>query len=466
MAANQRIVVAITMAAVSLAAFGVGYLLLQSTALGAAAAVALVGMTVIFVDPFVGLVTYLLFLYLRPQDYVLALKNLPIMLTLSVATFGLMVLHMAVRERLVAFPRVPQNLLMLWFYAAIIVSQLVWLNPANFVAATLDFLPTLVMYFLIATLVSTHRKLKFTVNLIVIATVLLAISGFIQYFTGKGLGGQETYEGRIQAVGIFSDPNDLGLALVVVLPFFYLKLTEASPLWQKPLALIGLAIIMYALFLTQSRGGILALGVLLILLLVRRVGKAVGLAAGGVVFLAIFALAPRMNTISTEEASAHGRVEAWSIGLNMLQSYPLFGIGAHNFTEYHFRTAHNSFVLCAAELGLFGLLAWVMLIYLSIKNNEFISGEVRNMRMRDVAIYVDTIRYGLIAFAVGAYFLSRTYNELLYVLVGLSAAVTNIFVKESGDRYVLMEKRDFVNVLLWTAGVWLFTKAFLLFAWL
>jgi hypothetical protein len=121
MAANQRIVVAITMLAVSLAAFGVGYLLLQSTALGAAAAVGLVGATVLFVDPFVGLVTYLLFLYLRPQDYVLALQNIPIMLALSVATFVLMILHMAVRYRMVRLPRVPQ-ILMLWFYAAIVVA--------------------------------------------------------------------------------------------------------------------------------------------------------------------------------------------------------------------------------------------------------------------------------------------------------------------------------------------------------
>jgi hypothetical protein len=72
----------------------------------------------------------------------------------------------------------------------------------------------------------------------------------------------------------------------------------------------------------------------------------------------------------------------------------------------------------------------------------------------------------LIAFAVGSYFLSRTYNELLFIFVGLSAAVTSIFVKESGGRYALIEKRDFVNTLLWTAGVWALTKMFLLFAWL
>lgn len=463
--ANQRIVVATTLLAVCLAAFGVSYLLLQSTSFGAAAAAALVGMTVIFVDPFVGLVLYLLLLYTRPQDYILALQNVPMMLALSVATFALMILRMAVRYRMIVLARVPQNLLMVWFFVAIIMSHVVWVNPAMTVEATMEFLPTLVMYFLVATLVSSHAKLKFTVNLVVIATLFLAASGFVQHFTGKGLGGKESYEGRIQAVGIFADPNDLGLALVVVLPFFYLKLTEYARLWQKPPALIGLVAILYALFLTQSRGGILALGVLLVLLLTRRLGRTFGLVAGLLVFLAIFALAPRMGSISTGEASAHGRVEAWSVGLDLFEAYPLFGVGAHNFTEYHFRTAHNSFVLCATELGLFGLYPWIMLIYISIRNNEFIASAARSSRMKDVAVYVETIRYGLIAFSVGAYFLSRTYSEVLFLLIGLSAAVANIFVKESGERYLLIEKRDWINGLLWTLGAWILTKMFLVATW-
>ncbi|HEU4929405.1 MAG TPA: O-antigen ligase family protein [Candidatus Krumholzibacteria bacterium] len=461
---SQRIVVASTMAGVCLAAFGVGYLLLQSASFGMAAALALIGVTVIFVDPFVGLVTYLLLLYTRPQDYVAAMQSVPIMLGLSVATFGLMILHMAVRHRMIVLARVPQNYLMLWFFAAIVLSHLARVSR-TVVDAAMDFLPTLVMYFLVATLVSSHAKLKLTVNLVVLCTLFLAASGLVQHFTGVGLGGKESYEGRIQAVGIFSDPNDLGLALVVVMPFFYLKLTEFSRLWQKPLALIGLGIIMYALFLTQSRGGILALGVVMVLLLTRKLGRTFGIIAGVMVFLAIFALAPRMGSISTGEASAHGRVEAWSIGLDLFESYPLFGVGAHNFTEYHFRTAHNSFVLCAAELGFVGLYAWVMLIYISIKNNEFIGKAVRTTRMRDVAVYVDTIRYGLIAFATGAYFLSRTYNEVLFLLVGLSAAVTNIFVRESGERWKLIGKRDWINGLLWTGGAFLLTKIFLVATW-
>jgi O-antigen ligase len=462
--ASHRIVVASTMAGACLAAFGVGYLLLQSTAFGMAAAVGLIGMTVIFVDPFVGLVTYLLLLYTRPQDYVAAMQNLPIMLGLSAATFVLMILHMAVRYRMIALARVPQNYMMLWFFAAIVLSHLAWLSP-TVVDAAMNFLPTLVMYFLVATLVSTNAKLKLTVNLVVLCTLFLAGSGLWQHFTGAGLGGKESYEGRIQAVGIFSDPNDLGLALVVVMPFFYLKLTEYSRLWQKPLALLGLLLIMYALFLTQSRGGILALGVILVLLLTRKLGRTFGMIAGGMVFLAIFALAPRMGTISTGEASAHGRVEAWSVGLDLFESYPLFGVGSGNFTEYHFRTAHNSFVLCAAELGFVGLYAWIMLIYISIKNNQFIAHAARGTRMRDVAVYVDTVRYGLIAFATGSYFLSRTYNEMLFLLVGLSAAVTNIFVRDSGEHWKLIEKRDWINGLLWTGGAFLLTKAFLVATW-
>ena len=36
----------------------------------------------------------------------------------------------------------------------------------------------------------------------------------------------------------------------------------------------------------------------------------------------------------------------------MLKSHPLFGVGFGNFADYSDHTAHNSIVVCAAELGL------------------------------------------------------------------------------------------------------------------
>jgi len=46
----------------------------------------------------------------------------------------------------------------------------------------------------------------------------------------------------------------------------------------------------------------------------------------------------------------------------MFKSAPLFGIGFNGFTDLYEITAHNSFVLCLAELGLLGSTLWVALL--------------------------------------------------------------------------------------------------------
>ncbi len=46
----------------------------------------------------------------------------------------------------------------------------------------------------------------------------------------------------------------------------------------------------------------------------------------------------------------------------MFKSAPLFGIGFNGFTDLYEITAHNSFVLCLAELGLLGSTLWLALL--------------------------------------------------------------------------------------------------------
>jgi O-antigen ligase len=266
-------------------------------------------------------------------------------------------------------------------------------------------------------------------------------------------------------VGIFSDPNDLGLALVMVLPFVFLKLMERAKPWEKLLSFFAICILTYALYLTQSRGGLMAFGALMMILFSRRLGKVLGYGIGGVAMLALFVLGPRMSTISTGEASAYGRIQAWGIGIDLFEQFPLFGVGYGNFTEYHFRTAHNSFVLCMAELGIFGFFPWTMLLYLSIKNSRQIANLYKAQKNTVMAVYADTISFAIIAYCLGAYWLSRTYTEPLFIMIGLTTALTQIFVAQSGEKYVLVERKDFVYGFLMAMGAWLFTKGFLFFAW-
>ena len=58
------------------------------------------------------------------------------------------------------------------------------------------------------------------------------------------------------------------------------------------------------------------------------------------------------------------RVAAWVTGLGIFKAHPVFGIGIDNFSDYNEtgNTAHNSYVLCLAELGMFGYFFWMGMI--------------------------------------------------------------------------------------------------------
>ena len=63
-------------------------------------------------------------------------------------------------------------------------------------------------------------------------------------------------------------------------------------------------------------------------------------------------------------SSGSDRTSLWGQGLGLLRSHPLFGVGFDqmaSFTDAHL-TAHNSVVVCAAELGLFGLFFWSLFL--------------------------------------------------------------------------------------------------------
>jgi len=415
---------------------------MRSLAIAVGGWLGVLGLTMLFIEPFVGLVNYLAFLYIRPQDFVPALQGMPIMLLLGGGTAALVVLHRAVRHRKLVFARVPQSAFVLWFYAAIVVSQVAGMRLHGALEASLEFVPTVVMYFLIVELVDSWKRIKIILILLVHLTLALAIQGLFMHFTGAGFGGTEAYQGRIQAVGIFSDPNDLALIINTVLPLVVLWLLQSRSLLVKLYALPVIVIFVYAIFLTASRGGLLCLGLMAILVGMKKFGKFVGVGAGLAIMAALVVLGPRMNTISTEEASSYGRLEAWVLGMSLFKGSPLFGVGFGNFMEYHFRTAHNSFVLCCAELGLFGLYPWLMLIWISLKNTRFVEKELLADGQRDFAMYAYAAELALLLFVAGALLLSRTYHPSLFVLLGVCAAISRVFTKQSDQHYVLIEKRD------------------------
>jgi len=153
----------------------------------------------------------------------------------------------------------------------------------------------------------------------------------------------------------------------------------------------------------------------------------------------------RMDTIvvSGEEArdeSSAIRLQIWAAAWEMFKAKP-FGVGVGQFQyqvkkysdelENTTRDAHNTFVLCAGEIGIFGLLAYGGTLFLAWLTLNHVSRRVR-YHLEDGEFFDWLIlanRLALIVYVTSGLFVSRFYTEgmwwLIVLPVCLSRAVEN-----------------------------------------
>lgn len=229
------------------------------------------------------------------------------------------------------------------------------------------------------------------------------------------------YMWRVRGVGYFNDPNDFAQAIVMTMPMLWWFYRKGR--WFKNLFFVGLpaAMMGYTVFLTNSRGALLGMASLMFfgvrsVLGTTRTAIAMAVMGGG----AMLANMTGGRGFSSQEESAGQRIEAWYEGFMMFKSSPLFGVGYNSFIEHHYLTAHNSFVLCFAELGMFGYLTWIGLLVIGYKSVSM-AADLAPVGSLERSAGV-LLRSSLIGYLTCAWFLSRTYQPTLYALLALCSA--------------------------------------------
>jgi O-antigen ligase len=291
--------------------------------------------------------------------------------------------------------------------------------------------------FLFSVCITTIKRQHWIMIICIIAAIVMVHNGHFQQTSDFGAGwafntygveanDRETEVLRIRYLGFFNDPNDIGMLFVMVIPFIIYFISKGSFL-IKCLMLVALFAVGYGIYLTGSRGTQLgAISLIAIYYLVMHAGIKVFIfsAASAPVF-AVFLTTLQSNI----DESANGRLEAWYAGILMLLSSPLLGIGKGNFIEEHLRTAHNSYILIAAELGIPGYSLWggalvftVLTGYLFIlKTKSSDSDKISDELKAELSIN-KTLFFSMIGFMVTAFFLSRTYTVLLFMFLGITIA--------------------------------------------
>lgn len=412
---------------------------------------------------FVLILAYLVLTIIRPQDYMAALHGIPCLQVVLVLAFlswlGSSAKTMAA----------PQFLLLPAFLCALLMSEVAnsWMGGAFDQLA--QFGPTVIAFFVLATAVSSSRqRVVITFAVFALGAMVLALHGVDQFNHGVGWTGMTLSEDRrIRYVGIFNDPNDLGLLLVAALPMT-VYLSARGGFLGKLFWLAGAALLLYGIYLTNSRGAFLAVMVIAGIYLWRTRGLLVSLILSGVGMLGMLMLPARVQDLDVDDPSAFGRVDAWYEGLQMFRSHPLFGVGAGNFTDYNYLTAHNSLVLVLAETGFFGYVLWlafvgyslmmtVRLLQRRIKPDEpGKSIAPRGKKTSDASLDTDwdrergialTLMLSLCGTFATMFFLSRSYTIVIYLLI---AVVVGDFV---GVRRRFPEIQEFS--LLKNGWIWI-----------
>lgn len=165
---------------------------------------------------------------------------------------------------------------------------------------------------------------------------------------------------RIRGLGFVKDPNDLAQVLVSLLPLLFLWRTRS---WfvTTLLLLPPVALLVTGMYFTHSRGGALALMATLIIALRRKVGTVPAVILAGSLFAASLAVGWSGGRDVSVEAGGD-RLDAWSTGIELIKHNPVFGVGINRFTDFNDVTAHNSVVVCAAEIGLPGFICWTFMV--------------------------------------------------------------------------------------------------------
>ena len=387
---------------------------------------------------------FFLFLYtastlIRPHEMFQASTEWVVIKIFAIISFGFVL----VSQR--PLKLYPQHWMLLALLPFIIVSG--FLNGSGIFGieeAQKLLISAIIPLFLMSTCITTIKRQHILMYICLTAALLMVHNGHVQQTAYEGFGWAlnshsvgyiDLGERRITYLGFFNDPNDLGMFLVMNLPFtlyFYSK----GKFFTKVTMLATLCALSYGIFLTGSRGSMLGAGGLFgVYILVVN--------AGPKLFIASVLLAPIAATVvaslqSSIDASANGRLEAWYAGIQMLISNPLFGIGKGQFRDHHGLVAHNSYIHVAGELGIPGYSLWggalifsVLSGYLFIKasklkketeTDESTIDEEKNIAFENERLLNKTLFFSMIGFMITGFFISRMFTLTLFIFMGMTIA--------------------------------------------
>lgn len=394
---------------------------------------------------FIGLCLFTLMMYLRPQEMIPGLfGSVPLVKIMTICTVLIYLFSkLGARDRVMTWPLEMKMVAAMWLIGFILMPFAT--SPGDSFGVLFDtFFKTVVVFILLINLVDTRSRLNLLLHLMVFCLPLYAYSAINGYLAG-GYG--DSFGKRIQGWGtMFSNPNDFASVLTVMIPFAIIfALTRPG---FRSLFYLGCAVgASIAVILTFSRSGFLGL-VLSCATIAWKLsrGRRLKTILAALVFAVVLLMAMpgkyvgRLSTIFNPETdtthSAQERQQVAKRAAELAVRRVAVGIGMGNFHTYSIKDmlAHNSYLETAAELGLAGLIAYLIVIFAPLRSLRRIELETREDGARpewELHVISVCLQASLVAYIIFGLFGSVQYMNFLYFTVGYAVALRRIYSAEN-----------------------------------
>lgn len=312
------------------------------------------------------------------------------------------------------------------------------------------FLKVVIIFAVMINVLNTRERLHSILKVVVFCGTGLAIYAIYSYLQGHIIVTGNKLVVRIAGLveGLFGNPNDLATGLAILVP-----ISVALALTRRGIARVTFfactILLLAGIVVTFSRGGFLglvAMGAVLMWKVGRRNRTVTALAF--LVMLGVFmammpgGYASRLTTILHIEedptGSAQARRELLNRATSVAIAHPVIGVGMGNFHIYSIQeqVAHNSYLEIWAELGLTGLIAYMILIIAPLRSLRRIERETRNAHsppassgrggMHDDYYLSIALQAAFIAYLVCSFFSSIQYLWYIYYLVAYAVSLRQI----------------------------------------
>mgnify|MGYP002640910917 CR=1 FL=1 len=413
-----------------------------------------------------GLLVLAFIVYTNVSDIAIEFHGAP-----SVAKSFVLLLLFAILMRWIAYNEKPDGwqraTALLFGYGAVGFASILYAaDPSRTLAATELYIKNALIVIVVVILLQYGAVFRRVIWALLAAGIFLGTLTVFQYVTGTTdnyyFGFAQTSAAVLvgasstnRVSGPINDPNYYALIMSVLVPLALDRIWHEKNRWMKAFSIWAFVATAAAVMLTYSRSGFVILVFVLGLMFLYRAPNFKNFLILLLISLVLIQFVPtqytdRLESLTSflpgsnnnlrEDAAIRGRASELLVGWNMFLDHPILGVGYDNYPIYYQqysrqvgldpraeeRSAHNLYIEILAETGIVGLIFFLAIIFITVRDIYWAVKKLHSQGLFDIADMSAAMGISFVGYLAASMFIHDAYQRYFWLIVGIAMAVPKV----------------------------------------